>query len=89
MEIEFNPTRVLPPDLASSRVMRAFEPRAPRDGAAFASTAALDQAVSRIPVVRPEAVNRAKALLATVNYPPEETMNSIANLLAIHIDTQA
>lgn len=53
-------------------------------GTAFANAEALDEALRSTPDTRPEVVARAKKLVEDVNYPPRETINKIANLLAIH-----
>jgi len=43
---------------------------------------ALDQALAAAPDVRPDAVEKGKALIASVPYPPLETIHRIARLLA-------
>ncbi len=57
------------------------------DTASFNRAAALDQAMQATPAVRPEAVARAKELLSNVKYPPATTIEGIAALLALKLDT--
>ena len=44
--------------------------------------AALDDALRRLPEVRPEAVARARELVGSTNYPPRDILQSVAQLLA-------
>ena len=53
------------------------------DTATFSRVAALDQALAETPVARAEAVARAKDLIGDVKYPPTDTINGIAMLLAL------
>ena len=77
-------------------VGRSFSPRhtnsaqkAGEDAAAFSSSYALEQALTATPEVRSEAVERARNLIADVKYPPKETLNKIANLLAMNLDSSS
>jgi hypothetical protein len=53
----------------------------------FEMTAALESKLNEIPLVRPEVVSRAKTLVADVQYPPNEVLNSLSTLLALHINS--
>jgi hypothetical protein len=55
------------------------------DEAVFAQSSALNDAVNSLPASRVEAVERARSLVADVNYPPRETIQKISNLLAMHL----
>jgi hypothetical protein len=64
-------------------------PRSAQSGAdttSFNRVAALDQAMQATPAVRPEAVERAKKLIAEIRYPGDETIRGIASLLALKIE---
>lgn len=56
------------------------------DTTSFYRVEALDQAMVATPAVRPEAVERAKKLIAEIRYPGDETIRGIASLLALKID---
>ena len=51
----------------------------------FENTQALEQTLKETPTVRPEAVNRAAALLSDPNYPTDEVLNRVATLLSQNI----
>ena len=51
-------------------------------------TQALEQTLQNTPVVRPEEVSRASALVADENYPSDEMLNKMAGLLAGKIGGQ-
>ena len=63
--------------------------KAGEDAAAFSSSHALEQALTATPEVRSEAVERARNLIADVKYPPKETLNKIAHLLAMNLDNSS
>lgn len=56
------------------------------DTTSFYRVEALDQAMKATPAVRPEAVERAKKLIAEIRYPGDETIRGIASLLALKIE---
>ena len=84
MEIEFNPART-PATGAGHPVERRNAAPAARTERSFERTAALETALKEIPLVRADKVEHARSLVADTKYPPEETLNRIANLLAIHM----
>lgn len=59
------------------------------DTTSFYRVQALDQALRATPEVRPEAVTRAKELISDVKYPPNATIEGIAALLALKLDSGA
>jgi hypothetical protein len=65
-------------------------PRSPQSGAdttSFQRADALEQSVRSTPEVRPQAVERARKLIADVRYPGDETIRGIASLLALKLNT--
>jgi hypothetical protein len=84
MEIELNTSRIPSVPLAP------IVPRAPanvpaRDESRFKGAEALTQALAQLPERRPELIQRAKEVVGSVKYPPDETLNGIATLLAMHL----
>jgi hypothetical protein len=53
------------------------------EGARFDNADALEKALERTPDVRSEVVERGKQLVADQTYPPRETLQRIAALLAM------
>ena len=84
MEIEFNPART-PATGAGLPVGRRGAAPAVRAEQPFERAAALEQALKDIPLVRADKVEHARNLVADVKYPPQETLDRIANLLALHM----
>jgi len=81
MKIDFNPNRVT----SSAAVQPAAKSRAaetPGDSAALDKTSALKTALDNIPLVRPEKVDAARALLSDTNFPPDEVLKAISTLIA-------
>jgi hypothetical protein len=54
----------------------------------FQYTQALEQTLKETPTVRPDAVNRAAALVSDSNYPSDETLNRVAAVLAQNLKNQ-
>lgn len=84
MEIEFNPSRI-PSTGASQPVAKKSASATASAAAAFENTDKLMQSLKDLPMVRPEQVERAGALFANVQYPPDEMLNRIAHLLAMQM----
>lgn len=84
MEIEFNTNKVNKPEPAPP-VTRQDAVRRVEEDASFANTTALEAKLREIPDVRSEKLEQARALLANVQYPPDQVLNSLAALLAINI----
>ncbi len=55
------------------------------DSAQFDQAAALNRALADTPDLRPGEVERARALIGDVTYPPRETIQRIASLLALNV----
>jgi hypothetical protein len=54
----------------------------------FQYTQALEQTLKETPTVRPDAVQRAAALLSDGNYPSDEALSRVAGVLAQNIKNQ-
>lgn len=54
---------------------------------AFADSTALDASLKGTPDVRPEAVERAKALISDPNYPSADTVAKLSNFLAAKLQS--
>lgn len=52
----------------------------------FTQSLQLFGTLASTPVIRPEQVARARELIAAVNYPPEQTIESLAKLLALNFE---
>jgi hypothetical protein len=85
MEIDFNPNRILKPDLSVPTARPAATRSASEAGAASPS-ASLEDKLNNLSLVRPEQVARAKELALSVTYPPVELLDRIANLLALRVN---
>lgn len=87
MEINsnLNPGRVRS---VSANTSAARPPSPASDQAVFRGAAELNQALHGTPDNRAAVVERAKALAADPSYPPLETINRIANLLALHLSDE-
>jgi hypothetical protein len=59
-----------------------------QDTAVFSSVAALKDKLSFTPGVRPEAVALARELISQPSYPPDVTIQGIANLLASNLRSE-
>ncbi len=84
MEIEFNPARPAATGAGQPVTRREAAPALHAE-VRFERAAALEKSLKDIPLVRPEKVEQARSLVADVKYPPEETLDRLANLLALHM----
>jgi hypothetical protein len=82
MEIEFNTSRIGQPDLAQA-VGKPTASKPVSDAASFPSATSLEAALNNVPATRPEKVQLAKALVANVQFPPNDVLDRIAVLLAL------
>lgn len=84
--MQVNPSHQNDPVGQTEFVKRSAIPsRANTDGASFDKSAALNRSLADIPDVRPDRVSRAKQLIADVNYPPQEAIKKISDLLAMKL----
>lgn len=58
------------------------------DGGEFAGTEALKRALESTPEIRPEAVERGRALVGSNEFPPEQTLRRLARLFALEFGGQ-
>ncbi len=86
MEIEFNPNQVRPKG-PNEVVGRAMTSRSSADTAAPSEGPELLSQLNTIPLSRPDKVEGLKPLGSSSKYPPLETLDRIATLLAIHLKT--
>jgi hypothetical protein len=87
MEVEFNAGLTGNIPVGQSPIRR--EPaQSAASAMSFDNTQALEQTLKETPTVRPEAVNRAAALLSDPEYPSNEVMNRVATVLAQNISGQ-
>ncbi len=84
MEIEFNPGRVGKPQTAQP-VARSGAGRTESAEAPFSNIDAVEAKLKDIPWTRPEKVEQARPLVSNLKYPPDEVLNGLANLLALHM----
>jgi len=88
MEVDFNVSLTGNDPVSQPPVRRA--PAAPTANAmSFEYTQALEQTVKETPTVRPDAVNRAAALLSDPAYPTEDVLDRVAAVLAQNIGGQS
>ncbi|MBL9137224.1 MAG: hypothetical protein JNK85_15230 [Verrucomicrobiales bacterium] len=73
---------------ASTVRTEARRTKEPTEQVNFAQSAAVEQALQKTPEIRTEAVDRAKALVGSINYPPPETIRRLSNLLAMHLPVE-
>lgn len=84
MEVEFNVGLTANSPVSQSPVRR--EPTQPAASAmSFENTQALEQTLKEISTVRPDAVERANALLANPDYPSNDVLDRVAGILSQNI----
>ena len=86
MQIEFNPTRISQSESSQPAARQSAAPAA-SDSASFASSASLKDQLIQIPTIRPEQVERAQSLVGKGKYPPDDILDRIAVLLAVHLNS--
>lgn len=82
MEVEFNPGLAANSPVSQSPIRRAPTVPSAGDTMSFENTQSLEQTLKSTPTVRPEAVERASALLSDANYPSDEALDRVATTLA-------
>jgi hypothetical protein len=85
MEIEFSPSQP-PAPRASTPVKGAAPPAAVNDTPAPQGMAELQRKLNDLALTRPDKMDAARPVISDVKYPPEELLNGIAHLLAIHLN---
>jgi len=85
MEIDFNPSQ-LPASRATGPVNGTqVRPAAASETPALQGMAELQSKLNQISLTRSDKLTAAQPLVSDVQYPPEELLNGIAHLLAIHL----
>ena len=86
MEINFNPGRVSDPGTSQPIARGPSTPSTSEaTGLPHERAQALEQSLRDAPQVRPEVVERAKALVNDIQYPPDEMLDRLSTLLALHV----
>jgi hypothetical protein len=85
--MEINPSSRFRPISPLERRPTPPATQAATDAGEFSSTEGLQRALNATPDVRPEAVARGKALIESPHYPPDQTLQSLARLLALDFST--
>jgi len=85
MKIDFNPSRIPKPEL-DQPVVRQATSATTSIGASSPASTSLQSKLNDIPLVRPEKVENAQALVSSTDYPPGYVVDRIAALLAQHIN---
>ena len=84
MEISFNTSRIPDPE-ANQPVARSNASSSTPGDVSPTDTTVLTNALKEIPLVRPDKVEQARALVASGQYPPTEVLDGIAHLLALNL----
>jgi hypothetical protein len=85
MEIEFNPSQ-LPASRASNPVKGVpAGPASVSQTPSLQGAAELQSKLYELALTRPDKMNAVQPAIADVQYPPDELLNGIAHLLAIHL----
>jgi len=85
INLDVNARKVLS-DAAPSPAQRPPGPSNPTN-TEFRAAAALERALQSRPDIRPERVEETRALVGQPTYPPRETIQKLASLLAMHLDS--
>lgn len=85
MEIKFNSELKKVAAASQPSPARSRADVSPEAAPVFEETRALEAALGETPDVRPEMVARGQALVGSVDYPPVETMQKLARLLALNL----
>jgi len=83
MEIEFNTSSISRREVAAAITKR--EAAAPvTDTTSFTASTSLEDQLGNVPAARVDKVALARSVMANPNYPPQELLDRIAVLLAMH-----
>jgi hypothetical protein len=84
MEIDFNPSRIPKPEPGQPTTRSGDAPPVAK-AADVPPSASLQSKLNDLPLIRPEKVAQASALVSDADYPPGYIVDRIATLLALHI----
>jgi hypothetical protein len=82
MEIEFNPSLTVTNNPVGPSTVRPVSTQPEESAMPFDYTQALEQTLKDTSNVRPEVVAKAAALLSDPNWPSDESLNRVADVLA-------
>ena len=85
MEIEFNPGQ-LPPARAAGSHHGAAAASTPAQPEPLQGMAELQRKLNEVALTRPEKMAAMRQVISELQYPPEDLLNGIAHLLAIHLN---
>ena len=85
MEIDFNPSQMQPRINASVKAPAAASDSTLSEPLAPQRMAELQRKLNELALTRPEKMEAARSVIADVKYPPDELLNGISHLLAIHL----
>jgi hypothetical protein len=88
MEIEFNPSLTVTNNPVGPSTVRPVSTQPGENAMPFENTQALEQTLKETSNVRPEVVAKAAVLLSDPNWPTDESLNRVANVLAQNINAQ-
>ena len=83
MEIKLNLGQIPQPESSQPVAKRASTPTA-SDAVSFATSDSIKAQLNSLSTVRPEQVAKGKELVGSSGYPPNDVLDRIAVLLAIH-----
>jgi hypothetical protein len=86
MEVDFNSGRNPIAGMGQPITRRESTSKTEINNMPFERTTALEQTLKKIPLVRPEKVAQAAALVADPNYPADATLDRMADLFAKHLN---
>lgn len=85
--MQINPNSPLRPvPTVGNSPLAPAKPQGEQGAVDFKATEALNKALERTPDVRPEKVEKARQDVGQVEYPPRETIQRLAQLLALNWD---
>jgi hypothetical protein len=85
MEVDFNTGRNPIAGASQPITRRESASKTETTNMSFERTTALEQALKKIPLVRPDQVAKATAMVADPNYPTDAELNRIADLFTMHL----
>ena len=86
MEVKFNTEFSSIPRTSGAGPRKTAAAAAATESVALNQSSALNSTLAQLPAVRPEVLERAKTLVSSEHYPPLETVDKIARLLALSLD---
>ena len=85
MEVDFNTGRNPVAGPGQPITPQKSAPKIVTPNMSFERTTALEQALKKIPLVRPDQVAKATAMVSDPNYPTDAELSRIADLFTMHI----